>query len=278
MPANRRGDATVFRVRTFLRASILVAVLSFPSLASATRGVTGYSGKPYNGNRETCAQCHSGGTAPTVTITNVGTVTAGSTNQVTVRVSGNLTAVNIAMADGTEVTPIQNLRLEFPANAELVANPAPIAENDYRFSFKAPQRNGTHTIWATGLTSNNNSATSGDGVRSVTQTFTVTGGSDSEPGPGGGGESSEPPPRDAGYPSSSVVDGGGGGSSDGDGGTSGGGGGGNNANTDDDEFYPKLKDDGCSMGALAGSSAVAGWFVALGLSAMARRRARKRAD
>lgn len=152
----------------------LVAVLTLASRASATRGVSGYSGKPYEGASATCTPCHAAGAAqPSVVITAPPRAKIGSSNEVSIVVDGTSgrTALNAAMPDGVLVSAVQNLRVEL---AELVGSPSPLNGNTgtYRFSFVAPTTLGVYRIWASGMASDGTSS-NGDGVTSVHEDVTV---------------------------------------------------------------------------------------------------------
>ena len=150
--------------------------------AAAHPGITGYSGKPYNGAAETCTtNCHAaGGTKPTLTITVPATVQAGSTTTVTVVVAGTRarTSLNAAFSDGVKTVKGTNtdtpLPVQEPTEVGAVV-PAPSGNTaTYSFAFIAPKVNGPITMWVAGMSSNG-AGTNGDGVANATRMITVTG-------------------------------------------------------------------------------------------------------
>ncbi len=200
-------------------------VLLVAGRAAAHPGVTGYSGKPYNGVSETCTtNCHAkGGAAPTLTITVPASVVAGSTNAVTVVVAGTKprTSFNAAFSDGVKTIKGTNTDTPLPKEepTEIAAKVPPPngATGTYDFTFIAPPSAGTITMWVAGMAASGN-GTNGDGVANAVRTITVTGGTttdagvDSGPGTdaggsdaGAGSDGAAPPPggSDAGGASSS---------------------------------------------------------------------------
>jgi len=151
--------------------------------ASAHPGITGYSGKPYNGVSETCTtNCHAKGVAaPALTITVPASVQAGSTNAVKIVVAGNKTrtSMNAAFSDGVKTTKGSNtdtpLPKEEPTEIAAVVPPPNGAAGTYDFTFTAPPTAGTITMWVAGMAASGN-GTNGDGVAATTRTITVTGG------------------------------------------------------------------------------------------------------
>ena len=169
----------------------LVVLVAGP--AAAHPGITGYSGKPYNGVSETCTtNCHAkGGAAPTLTITVPASVVAGSTNAVKVVVAGNKTrtSFNAAFSDGVKTVKGTNTDTPLPKEepTEIAAKVPPPngATGTYDFTFIAPPSAGTITMWVAGMAASGN-GTSGDGVANAVRTITVTGGT-TDAGTDGGG-------------------------------------------------------------------------------------------
>lgn len=249
------------------------ATLAFvaSATASATPGITGTSGKyPNDPAGGVCTRCHSGGTPPTVTVTAPSTVEAGTKGvEVTINVvsSTGRIALNAAISNGLKVTAGQNMDIPEGETVELTHTPLVFNQGnaDFKFTFDAPTVNRTLRVWVAAM-ANSGDGTGGDGVRVVPPVeIQVTGGGVA------------PPEEDSGTNNPGTD---GGGSSGGDGGTSGGdaasngNGNGNDDGYSDDELFKK-DDGGCSMGAFAGGSGALGFTVALGLSALARRRRRR---
>lgn len=148
---------------------VLASLLSLTALANAS-GAIGYSGAPSTGS---CNDCHSGGTAPSVTITGPDSLAAGATGNYTVVVNGGArVGVNIAITDPLgALNPISsNLGLAF---RELYQATPQNSGTSFQFSLSAPPNSGTLTIYATGNAVNNNGATSGDRSANVTKAVTI---------------------------------------------------------------------------------------------------------
>ncbi|MBK6691309.1 MAG: hypothetical protein IPG50_03775 [Myxococcales bacterium] len=158
-----------------------VALVLAPSMAEANPlGLDGYTGK-YGA---TCNECHSGGTAPQVSLTGPSTLTAGQTAEYTLKVASGAAIVGMggAASDGAEVSPGKNTKQKF---AEVV-HAAPLAPaNNAVFSFKvkAPTYNGPITVYAVANACNNNNGSSGDRAAETLMTVTITGGSNAPPPP-----------------------------------------------------------------------------------------------
>lgn len=190
-------------------AVVVAAVTCAPRRADANPGITGYSGKPYNGVTDTCKTvCHSGnGTPPTLNITVPSAMTAGDTAEVTIVVNGTRTrtSMNAALSDGVKATKGQNTEVPFPVETPgevaAVAPPPNGANGTYKFSFVAPNKNGPITLWVAGMSASG-SGTGGDGVATATRTITVSGAT-STPADGG-----SPDPEDGGPGTDEPADGG----------------------------------------------------------------------
>lgn len=257
-----------------------------PRSASANPGITGYSGKPYNGMSATCTtNCHAASNPqPTLTITAPATVQAGSTTEVTLVVNGTRarTSMNAAFTDGTKTVAGMNTARPLgdlePTEIGAKDPPPAGASGTYTFSFIAPNKNGPITMWVAGMSTNFASNTSGDGVAVTTRVITVSGADAGTP-PVDAGTSSGGNGTDAGSDASTSggssggtkpVDGG---SSSGDPGSSSG------AASSGGEAGGEAADGGCSTsgGGRAGSDTTAA-FASLLVAAsllLVKRRARR---
>ena len=165
--------------------------------ASAHPGITGYSGKPYNGVSETCTtNCHAAGAnPPTVIINAPATVGAGSTSQVTVVVAGNRTRtlMNAAFTDGTKTINGSNtdtpLAAQEPTEIATEVPPPPGKSATYKLSFLAPNVPGPIKLYVSGMAANG-SGTGGDAVTSTSQTIIVTAADGGSPADAGSGSCS----------------------------------------------------------------------------------------
>jgi hypothetical protein len=211
-------------MRLFLAiaASLVASFVSIPALANES-GLPGYSGKPNLAAPagESCNGCHSGGTAPQVTLNGPATLTAGQVADysLVVKTGSTRAAAGIAATDGIVLTPVTGLRDSF---GEMVPNGAvTVSGGQATFNFKvtAPLSGTTLRLWGVGLSANNNGNTSGDKATHLVRDIAVTGGT--VPKPDAGTSSGDGgPPSDGG--TQPGEDGGSSGSSGGTSGSSGG--------------------------------------------------------
>jgi len=267
------------KTHRFLTASVTTLVVALSARAAhANPGITGYSGKPYNGTSATCdSTCHTANNpAPTLNITIPASVTAGSTNEVTVVVQGTRqrTSMNAAFSDGVVATKGMNTEIPFPAQTPeevgAVEPPPNGATGTYKFSFKAPATNGTITMWLAAMSASG-AGTGGDGITKTTRTVTVTGGTT--------------PPTDAGTDSGTTLpDAGdaGGRADSGPGGSNGGSDAGSSSGEVDGPSgsrTPTTDDGGCAVrggsGASSEHAALAGAWLTGALVLLAARRRRR---
>jgi hypothetical protein len=271
------------RARAVLLFSAAVVALAAPRVASAHPGITGYSGKPYNGMSETCTtNCHAKGGAnpPTLTITVPSSVVAGSTSQVTVAVAGTRvrTSFNAAFSDGVKTIKGTNtdtpLPAQEPTEVGAVVPPPSGASASYKFSFIAPSTPGAVTMYVAGMAANG-AGTNGDAVTTTTRTITVTApdaGAATDAGSSGGSDASASGGTSGTSGTSASTDGGG------SSGTSG------TASSSSGKSSPASGDDGdaggCAVSPRARGNALDSSLLALtlgvALAACARRRTRSR--
>ncbi len=160
-----------------MRALVASALLLVPSLGAAdSAGIAGFSGQ---GGGPTCAQCHTGGTAPTsVTISGPGTLVTGETATYDIAVVSGATTqksagVDVAASAGTLAVhagaPATRL-----ANGEIVHSGTAAGNGTvtFHFDFTAPGQAGAVTLFGDGLAANGDGVTGGDA--SLTTMFTVT--------------------------------------------------------------------------------------------------------
>lgn len=153
-----------------------LAITTFAATASAYGGgASGYTGKQEG---RSCNSCHSGGTAPQVTITGPDTLAAGATGDFTMVVSTNQSkaAGGIAASDGASLTPGTNLVDE---EGELTHSNGGVSPSGGKatFTFKvtAPANGTTMRLFAVGLAANG-SGTGGDKAAQITKDIAITGG------------------------------------------------------------------------------------------------------
>lgn len=170
----------------------LAAFLATGSAYANNGGLPGYSGKPsaIAPAGESCNQCHTGGTAPTVIINGPATLAAGQSAEYTLVVTTAAIRAGggIAGSDGVVLTNVAGLRDSF---GEMVQN-APLTVNGgsatFRFMVKAPSTGTALKLWAVGLAANNSGNQTGDRAAHATRDVTITGGGVAPtPDAGGGG-------------------------------------------------------------------------------------------
>lgn len=164
------SKSKLFLVTTLVFFAALQATLAF-----ASPGITGYSGK----SGSICTSCHSGGTTPTVTLSGPTTVAPGSVNSCTFKITGGPLAAgacDIAASGGTLAAGAGDAS----KNSEITGGPTTPAGSplsvSFPFTWTAPATAGTYTIYAAGNSVNSNGSTSGDGAAGTTLTVTVSGG------------------------------------------------------------------------------------------------------
>src|SRR6185436_4668395 len=167
----------------------MVLALALQLTLAHMAGQTGASGK----QGMFCNQCHTGGTAPTVTITGPATLMVGASSTYTVTITGGAAlrgGFNAAVTAGT-LMPGANSRL---FSGELT-HMAPVAFNagsvSFSFTLQAPVLAGPLTVYAAGNSTNNSMTNAGDLAATATLNVTVVdpaGGADAgSSGAGGGG-------------------------------------------------------------------------------------------
>ena len=172
---------------------LTMCLLSTSALANSRgTGATGNSGKTAS---QTCNTCHTGGAAPTVTITGPETLAAGATGQYTLTIQGGAAVkggMNVALSAGTTASlepgaGLQKLGAEVihsqPKDFDTGTNAV-----SFDFSVIAPSTGGTFTIFGAGNSTNGNNAQSGDRSALAQRVVTVTGGTGggTDGGTGGG--------------------------------------------------------------------------------------------
>lgn len=183
-----------------LLAALIVLI---PVIAQArANGLSGYSGK----NMGTfCTSCHSGGTAPTVTVQGPSQLAVGQTSTFTVTITGGAAStagVGAALggAGSTGASLLSGADTKV-VNAEVThAQAALFAGGQATFTFRvqAPPTTGTMTLYVAGLSGNGGGTDTGDGAARTTLSLSVVaslpagdagtgGGAGGGTGGGGGG-------------------------------------------------------------------------------------------
>jgi len=163
--------------RVILSWTICLAVaLPRAAVFANSIGIVTYSGK----NTVFCSSCHSGGTAPTVTLQGPPTLDVGSTGRFTLTVHSNrrnqqiAAGVGIAASAGTLI-PLTGLRAQL---GELThSNPRQNNANDdavFEFDWTAPLAAGTYTLFGAGNSVNMNFVETGDAAARTTLNVIVS--------------------------------------------------------------------------------------------------------
>ncbi|WP_141592195.1 MXAN_6652 family MXYO-CTERM-anchored protein [Myxococcus sp. AB056] len=171
-------------------AGVVSACLVSGSAFANSMGISGRSGK--QGSSLTCAECHTGGSAPTVTIEGPTTLAPGATGNYTLVVRGGPAAgagYNVAVSDnGGTLNPGTG---SYKLSGEVThKNIQAFSGGEARFDFTlvAPSTPGTVTLYGAGNSVNENGTDQGDASAATTLNVNVaTGGGDGGGGDDGGG-------------------------------------------------------------------------------------------
>jgi|GEM_PF-2687281 len=159
-----------------MRPVLAALLLTSTTVFANASGAIGYSGGP-PGNSN-CNGCHSGGGAPTVTITGPATLGAGATGNYTLTVSGGAGSrfgMNVSSSStSAALNPVSgNVGMGFGELHQTAAS----TSGTFNFSLTAPPFAGTVTLYGTGNSCNGDGSTGGDRSTSTTLAVTVTAGS-----------------------------------------------------------------------------------------------------
>lgn len=151
-----------------------LTVLTLTATASAYGdGASGYTGKQEG---RSCNSCHSGGTAPAVTITGPDSLAPGATGDYTLVISTTQAkgAGGVAASDGTLAagTGLHDEGGELTHDKAISASGG---KASFSFKVTAPESGSTLRLFAVGLASNG-SGKSGDKATQITKDITITGG------------------------------------------------------------------------------------------------------
>lgn len=228
-------------------AVVVIAALWSLSASANNGGVAGYTGKPSSAapQGESCNQCHTGGTAPQVSITGPASLEGGKAAEYTLVVMTGQTraAGAIAATDGVLLTPTASGGLRDSFGEMVQDGSRAVAGGQATFTFRvtAPTSGNTLRLWATGMAASGQ-GTGGDRSVSITRDIAVTGGL-------------PPPAEDAGTPASSGGSSGAPGVDGGASSTTTGGGGVTGAGDEPSGSDPDDEDDGSGSGNETGGGA-----------------------
>ncbi|MFZ2656785.1 MAG: PKD domain-containing protein, partial [Victivallales bacterium] len=155
-------------------AALVVTPGTISTVLADASGRTGYSGNPATRSGATCSSCHSGGPATTVTLSGPTSVAPNSTNAYTVTVTSagqtgggfdvSTTAGTLAAGTGSKLSAAEVIQ----SNSKNMTGGAV----SWQFNWTAPA-SGTATLYASGLSTNNNGGTSGDMTAKTSRVITV---------------------------------------------------------------------------------------------------------
>lgn len=163
-----------------LRLPAVVSALAFAALILASaapawarpNGITGYSGK---NNGLICNDCHSGGTAPMLTLIGPASLTPGQVGEYVLKVTTGAARAGMAAAatDGAVLAAGANTKT---LNAEVTHMQPTTPANgavDFEFKLTAPATPGPITIWVAGNAVDNSGSPAGDLAAATTKIVTV---------------------------------------------------------------------------------------------------------
>src|SRR5262249_13110798 len=128
--------------------AILLGLAAFTFALHATAnsgGIAGYSGK----SEKNCNSCHTGGTAPTVTLEGPYTLAAGKSAEYTLTVVGDdKTGAVVAATDGVDLKAGDGFKA---SNSEMIHKAPQGATGTFKFTVTAPEAGDSMTLFAVGL-------------------------------------------------------------------------------------------------------------------------------
>jgi len=167
------------RLATFVLFIVMQAA-AVRALHAFHDGITGFSGNPAQNGGLNCNVCHTGGVAPTVTITGPASVATGATNTYTLRISGGQQAgggLNVSADDGEFAvvdpgTQIIDLQVTHTSPRPVDGN----LEVLFSFNWTAPPTAANVVLYGSGNSVNLNHTHDGDQASSTLLPISVGGG------------------------------------------------------------------------------------------------------
>ncbi len=146
---------------------------------SASNGMTGYSGNPASANGDSfCSLCHNSGITPAVTLTGPGNVEPNSTNSFTFTISGGQQlsgGLNVSADSGTLL--VQGADTSIKKIGQELTHSQPASESAgsvlWNFDWQAPTTPGTYTLYAAGVSADDDNLVDGDSAAIDSLTITV---------------------------------------------------------------------------------------------------------
>jgi len=170
----------------------LLALLGGSSVYASGGGRSGFSGDPTTNGGAPCSVCHApdGATLPTVVISGPNTIDAGTTQNLSVRITGGP-----AQTAGVDISAKNRVGELLPIGSDLyqldgeLTHTAPkgFSSNQvvFNFRYKAPNYNTVVTLHAAGNSSNGALNLQGDGIATTSHAITVVNGFEPPPEPPG---------------------------------------------------------------------------------------------
>lgn len=161
------------RITVSIGVAFLTLIFSQQALGLSS-GISGYSGSGAN----TCSQCHSGGTAPSVVIAGPNSVSPSSTNTFTLTISGGQQkagGLDVSATGGTLVSTQSTTKLlgnEITHTARATA--VPDGSVSWSFNWTAPASTGSYTLYGAGLSANADGTNAGDAVALTSKVISVS--------------------------------------------------------------------------------------------------------
>ena len=162
-------------LKSLINIGITILTLAAAQQVQAfSSGVSGYSGQGAN----TCVQCHSGGTAPSVSLTGPPEVSPGTVNSYTLTISGGQAhsgGLDVSVDSGTLINTLADTKLQ---SGEITHTARALADGNgdvsFSFNWQAPTTPGTANIYSAGLSTNGDGGTLGDEVTTIVSAINVT--------------------------------------------------------------------------------------------------------
>jgi hypothetical protein len=207
MQKYRRQAMPAVFTSVFLLFVFLVVYMAVPDTAwSRASGISGYSGNPGTNNGAICTSCHSGGTAPSVSLSGPSSLTVGTSGVYTITISGGAASVggfDVSAVGGTLQATASGTKLLSGEVTQSTAATFTGGSLSFSFTLTAPAAAGQATLYGSGLSANGNGSTSGDSASKATLVVTVK----ALPSPMVSITDSVPPVTDLSMPFGTVTDG-----------------------------------------------------------------------
>ena len=158
-----------------IKISIALIFLLFSSHAlGSSAGISGFSGS----TGSSCTTCHNAGTVPTVALSGSNSVTPGSTNSYQFTITGGqnqIGGLSVSASSGTLIVQPGGNSTKI-LNSELThTQPAFVSAGSivWDFDWQAPTTPGTYTLYAAGVSADNDQSVTGDNAATDSMTIAV---------------------------------------------------------------------------------------------------------